>query len=102
MRYLKYAALLGLLIALAGSAAQAQVRVGIGIGPVGIGIGPAPVCAYGYYSYAPYACAPYGYWGPQYFVGGAFIRAGTWFYGFSGRTRFGRPGYGWGCPGDRR
>lgn len=95
MRYLKYAALLGLLIGLAGSAAQAQVRVGIGVGPVGIGIGPAPVCVYGYYSYAPYACAPYGYWGPQYFAGGAFIGAGPWFHGFYG----GRPGYGWGHPG---
>jgi len=74
MRYLKYMALLGLLFIPVGKA-NAQVRVGVGIGPVGVGVGvgpavvgPAPVCAYGYYSYHPYACAPYGYYGPQWFV----------------------------------
>lgn len=95
MRYLKYAALIGLFVALAGmtaGTAKAQVRVGIGIG-----VGPAvvapygpPVCAYGYYSYYPYACAPYGYYGPSWFSNGIFIGAGPWFHGF-----YGRPGY-WG------
>jgi hypothetical protein len=46
-----------------------------------IGIGPAPVCPYGYYDYAPYACAPYGYYGPEWFLGGLFIGAGPWFHG---------------------
>jgi hypothetical protein len=48
---------------------------------VSIGIGVEPVCPYGYYDYAPYACAPYGYYGPEWFVGGAFIGAGRWFHG---------------------
>ncbi len=48
---------------------------------VGIGIGAAPVCPYGYYDYAPYACAPYGYYGPEWFNGGVFIGAGPWFRG---------------------
>ena len=48
---------------------------------VGINIGVAPVCPYGYYDYAPYACAPYGYYGPAWFVGGVFIGAGPWFHG---------------------
>jgi hypothetical protein len=48
---------------------------------VAVSIGPAPVCPYGYYDYAPYACAPYGYYGPEWFVGGVFIGAGPWFHG---------------------
>lgn len=48
---------------------------------ISINIGPAPVCPYGYYDYAPYACAPYGYYGPEWFVGGVFIGAGPWFHG---------------------
>ena len=28
-----------------------------------------PSCPYGYYSYYPYACAPYGYYGSDYFIG---------------------------------
>lgn len=46
-----------------------------------INIGPAPVCPYGYFSYAPYACAPYGYYGPAWFRGGVFLGAGPWFRG---------------------
>jgi hypothetical protein len=53
-------------------AASAQVSVGIGV---------APVCPYGYYDYAPYRCAPYGYYGPQWFNGGVFVGAGPWFRG---------------------
>lgn len=48
---------------------------------VSINIGPAPVCPYGYYDYAPYACAPSGYYGPEWFSGGVFIGAGPWFHG---------------------
>ena len=40
-----------------------------------------PACPYGYYDYAPYACAPYGYYGPEWFGGGVFIGAGPWFHG---------------------
>src|ERR1700721_3467628 len=48
---------------------------------VGVNIGPAPVCPYGYFDYAPYDCAPYGYYGPDWFVGGLFLGAGPWFHG---------------------
>jgi hypothetical protein len=54
---------------------QAQVEVGIGV---------APVCPYGYYDVAPYDCAPYGYYGPEWFTGGVFIGAGPWFHGPEG------------------
>src|SRR5580658_3468700 len=57
---------------LAVPAAQAQVSVNIGV---------APVCPYGYYDVAPYACAPAGYYGPEWFSGGLFIGAGPWFHG---------------------
>lgn len=40
-----------------------------------------PLCPYGYYDYDPYACAPYGYYGPEWFSGGLFIGAGPWFDG---------------------
>jgi hypothetical protein len=82
MRYLKYVGLLGLFVVLASTAAHAQFRVGIGVGPGYVG--PPPDCAYGYYGYYPYACAPYGYYGPDYFDGGVFIGAGPWFRGFYG------------------
>lgn len=48
---------------------------------VSINIGVAPVCPYGYFDYAPYDCAPYGYYGPDWFVGGVFVGAGPWFHG---------------------
>jgi hypothetical protein len=48
---------------------------------VSINIGAAPVCPYGYFDYAPYNCAPYGYYGPEWFTGGVFIGAGPWFHG---------------------
>ncbi|MGH9617303.1 MAG: hypothetical protein ACRD28_11225 [Acidobacteriaceae bacterium] len=50
--------------------ANAQVSITIG--------GPPPVCPYGYYGYAPYACAPYGYYGPGYFYNGIFLGVGPW------------------------
>ena len=55
-----------------GPAAHAQISIGINIG------GPPPVCQYGYYDYAPYACAPYGYYGPGYFYNGIFLGVGPW------------------------
>ncbi|HEY2381740.1 MAG TPA: hypothetical protein VGK48_11235 [Terriglobia bacterium] len=66
------AVLLG--VALAAPNAQAQVSVGVGIGA-------APVCPYGYYDVAPYNCAPYGYYGPEWFDNGAFLGVGPWFHG---------------------
>jgi hypothetical protein len=48
---------------------------------VSVGIGMAPVCPYGYYDYAPYDCAPYGFYGPEWFSGGVFVGAGPWFHG---------------------
>jgi hypothetical protein len=92
MRYLRILALLGICLGSASFAHAQRVVVGVGVGPAYVG--PAPVCAYGYYGYYPYACAPYGYYGPDYFVGGVFIGAGPWFHGFYGRPRFyGRSGF---------
>src|SRR5271170_6480414 len=48
---------------------------------VSVNIGVAPVCPYGYYSSPPYECAPFGYYGPEWFSGGVFIGAGPWFHG---------------------
>ncbi len=56
---------------------------------IGVNVGPAPVCPYGYFDYAPYDCAPYGYYGPDWFTGGVFIGAGPWFHhdrGFYGHV----------------
>lgn len=63
-------------------AARAQIAIGINIGP-------EPVCPYGYFDYPPYSCAPYGYYGPDWFADGVFIGAGRWFHGpahFSGHV----------------
>jgi len=95
MRYLKYLALLSvLLVPLAYS--QAEVAFGVGIGP-GYVAGP-PVCEYGYYQDYPYACAPYGYYGPSWFVDGVFIGAGPWYHGWGGGY-WGRGYYGGGFYG---
>lgn len=83
--------------------ATAQVNFGVNIGG-----GAPPTCPYGYYDYAPYACAPAGYWGPEYFNNGVFIGVGPWwgwgyrhgwgghrfhgYYRYHGRE-FGRPGW---------
>jgi hypothetical protein len=48
---------------------------------IGVEIGPAPVCPYGYYPYPPYDCAPWGFYGPEWFPNGIFIGAGPWFHG---------------------
>ena len=54
--------------------AEAQVSVGVNIGA-------APDCPYGYYDVAPYACAPAGYYGPEWFNDGVFLGVGPWFHG---------------------
>jgi hypothetical protein len=99
MRYLRYLALLSVLI-LPGISAHAGVAFGVAVGPGYVG---PPACAYGYYGYAPYACAPYGYYGPQWFAGGVFIGAGPWYHGFYGRGFYpgfyGRGGFGPGFRG---
>ena len=51
---------------------------------VGVDVGVAPICPYGYFDYPPYDCAPYGYYGPDWFEGGFFIGAGPWFHGHPG------------------
>ena len=67
--------------------ANAQIAVGVGIWPAvvpaPVDYGP-PVCDWGYYPYYPYACAPYGYYGPTWFTSGIFIGAGPW-YGWGWR-----------------
>jgi hypothetical protein len=97
MRYLRILGILALLAICLGSASFAnaqRVVVGVGMGP---GYwGPPPICAYGYYDYYPYDCAPYGFYGPDWFVGGVFIGAGPWFHGFRGfrgGPGFFRPGF---------
>ncbi|MEO6922931.1 MAG: hypothetical protein ABI142_03835 [Bryocella sp.] len=89
-----------LFLAAAPNKASAQVSFGINIGT-------APMCPYGYFDYSPYRCAPYGYYGPEWFNGGVFMGAGPWFHarpGFRGyvnrrfdprygyRGRYPRPG----------
>ena len=48
---------------------------------ISVQIGAAPQCPYGYYDSSPYRCAPYGYYGPEWFSGGMFVGAGPWFHG---------------------
>ncbi len=59
-------------MAAAAPRAQAQISINIGV---------PPDCPYGYYDYAPYPCAPYGYYGPEWFLNGVFIGVGPWFHG---------------------
>ncbi|MGA9304602.1 MAG: hypothetical protein WBW31_04270, partial [Candidatus Sulfotelmatobacter sp.] len=70
MRSLFLAGTTTLLLALV-PVASAQVTVGVGIGV-------PPVCSYGYYNYAPYGCAPSGFYGPGYFYNGIFLGVGPW------------------------
>jgi hypothetical protein len=70
--FLLLAAVAGIGFTASAPQAQAQVAVEVGV---------APDCPYGYYDVAPYACAPAGYYGPEWFVGGVFIGAGPWFHG---------------------
>lgn len=38
-----------------------------------------PNCPYGYYSFAPYQCAPPGFYSPVWFTDGRFTGAGPWY-----------------------
>lgn len=67
----------GLLLFTPAPKAEAQVTFGINIGA-------PPQCPYGYYGYAPYNCAPYGYYSQDWFVNGAFVGAGRWYHGGPG------------------
>jgi hypothetical protein len=71
---LALAAFVGVCFTATAPTLQAQVSVGVSVGA-------APDCPYGYYDTAPYGCAPYGYYGPEWFTGGVFIGAGPWFHG---------------------
>src|ERR1700744_3683794 len=62
----------GVLLGLTASQPAASAQISINIG------GPPPVCAYGYYDYAPYGCAPMGFYGPGYFYNGIFLGVGPW------------------------
>ncbi|MEO6828968.1 MAG: hypothetical protein ABI164_04100, partial [Acidobacteriaceae bacterium] len=71
MRFLRYVALLGILL-IPAAFSHAQVSLGFSYSAPGYGgyYDEAPVCPYGYYGYYPYACSPYGYYGPQWFSNG--------------------------------
>ena len=79
MRSLKFVFGSAVAVALLSFAPVSQAQVS-----VGINIGPEPGCPYGYYDYAPYNCAPDGYYGPEWFNGGVFLGAGPWFHGPAG------------------
>src|ERR1700733_2782944 len=116
MRFLKYIALLAVLgiVLMPAAKSSAQVAVGVGVGgpayqdpgyapayqdPGYLAYGYPPQCPYGYYNYAPYACAPYGYYGPGWFTGGLFIGVGPWYgWGYCG-WGWGRGGWSWGRGG---
>ncbi len=70
--FLLAAAVAGIGFTASAPRAEAQVAVNIGV---------APECPYGYYDVPPYACAPAGYYGPEWFNGDVFIGAGPWFHG---------------------
>ncbi len=76
MRLLRTLSLLTLTCIFCGMASQGSAQISFGVN-----IGPEPICPYGYFSYPPYNCAPYGYYGPDWFLNGLFIGAGPWFHG---------------------
>jgi hypothetical protein len=73
-KYLVLTAVAGICLTVAAPKMQAQISVAVNVGA-------APDCPYGYYDAAPYGCAPYGYYGPEWFTGGVFVGAGPWFHG---------------------
>ncbi len=95
-----FAAAFALLLFTPAPKAEAQIGIGIGIGGPDI----EPVCPYGYYGYAPYRCAPYGYYSDDWFNNGVFIGGGPWyrggrgFYGHVNRGFDPRYGYHGGFP----
>jgi hypothetical protein len=72
IKYLAMVAFAAMSVAAGSPRAEAQVSINVGV---------APICPYGYYDYAPYQCAPYGYYGPEWFQGRTFIGVGPWFHG---------------------
>ena len=73
---------------------SASAGIGIYITPPVIAVAP-PVCEFGYYDYEPYACAPYGYYPPDFFYSGVFIGVGPWWgwgynHGWAGHPFGGR------------
>lgn len=81
------------------TAARAQVVMEdeVGIGPVLVAppvVYAPPVCDWGYYPYYPYGCAPYGYYGPEWFADGIFIGIGPWYH-WGGHHGWGPGGGGW-------
>jgi hypothetical protein len=73
-KFLTLAVVAGLFFTVTATKAEAQVSLAVNVGP-------APDCPYGYYDTTPYGCAPYGYYGPEWFTGGVFVGAGPWFHG---------------------
>ena len=71
-KYIALAAVAGIFFTVTTPKIEAQVSINIGV---------APACPYGYYDTTPYGCAPYGYYGPEWFSGGVFVGAGPWFHG---------------------
>ena len=74
LRCVTLAAAAAFFLAMAAPNARAQVTFGVQIGS-------PPPCPYGYFDYPPYDCAPFGYYGPQWFPNGVFIGAGPWYHG---------------------
>lgn len=78
MRTIKYglfaAAAAGICLLIPATISPAQITVTFGA---------EPGCPYGYFDYAPYNCAPDGYYGPEWFKGGRFVGAGHWYHGRS-------------------
>jgi hypothetical protein len=79
MRKLMYGIIAATLFIIFTPAPKASAQI-----QIGIGVGVEPSCPYGYYGYAPYQCAPYGYYSDDWFNGGAFIGAGRWYRGNRG------------------
>src|SRR5271165_7475417 len=58
-------------------------QVPVPMASVGVGVSGVPMepsCMYEYYDYAPYGCAPMGYYDNSYFSGGMFIGIGPWYH----------------------
>jgi hypothetical protein len=72
IKLVAFAAIAACVLATGAPRAAAQVNIYIGM---------APDCPYGYFDYAPHNCAPDGYYGPEWFIGGVFIGADGWFHG---------------------
>jgi hypothetical protein len=98
MRCMRMILMAMLLVVPLAARVQAQEAAEVGVGPEMVPApevyGP-PVCDWGYYPYYPYACAPYGYYGPDWFYGGVFVGVGPWYHwGWRGRG-WGYGGYGY-------